>query len=116
MLEFIPIKHGGGVIVDSKPQQKFERPDNCILWGERSDLENFYGSMDLHLFTSKPLNSGDSESMPVVLRESVQSWGMKTICYENSRYDGIYDNNSLVTYLSDDFDTNCDIIREVLGG
>ena len=62
--------------------------------------------MDLHLFTSKPLNSGDSESMPVVLRESVQSWGMKTICYENSRYDGIYDNNSLVTYLSDDFDTN----------
>lgn len=31
MLEFIPIKHGGGVIVDSKPQQKFEKPDNCIL-------------------------------------------------------------------------------------
>jgi len=31
LLEFIPIKHGGGVIVDSKPQQKFEKPDNCIL-------------------------------------------------------------------------------------
>ena len=31
MLEFVPIKHGGGVIVDSKPQQKFEKPDNCIL-------------------------------------------------------------------------------------
>ena len=31
MIEFIPIKHGGGVIVDSKPQQKFEKPDNCIL-------------------------------------------------------------------------------------
>ena len=31
MFDFIPIKHGGGVIVDSKPQQKFEKPDNCIL-------------------------------------------------------------------------------------
>jgi len=31
MFEFVPIKHGGGVIVDSKPQQKFEKPDNCIL-------------------------------------------------------------------------------------
>jgi len=31
VLEFVPIKHGGGVIVDSKPQQKFEKPDNCIL-------------------------------------------------------------------------------------
>lgn len=31
MLEFIPIKHGGGTIVDSKPQQKFEKADNCIL-------------------------------------------------------------------------------------
>ena len=31
MLEFIPIKHGGGQIVDSKPHQKFENPDNCIL-------------------------------------------------------------------------------------
>ena len=31
MLEFVPIKHGGGALVDSKPQQKFENPDNCIL-------------------------------------------------------------------------------------
>ena len=31
MLEFIPIKHGGGTIVDSSPHQKFEKPDNCIL-------------------------------------------------------------------------------------
>ena len=29
--KFIPIKHGGGALTDPKPQQKFEKPDNCIL-------------------------------------------------------------------------------------
>jgi len=29
--KFIPLKHGGGAITDPKPQQKFEKPDNCIL-------------------------------------------------------------------------------------
>ena len=34
MLEFVPIKHGGGVIVDSKPQQKFEKPDEFSDWNK----------------------------------------------------------------------------------
>ena len=31
MLEFIPIKHGGGAVVDSSPHEKFEDPENCIF-------------------------------------------------------------------------------------
>ena len=26
-------------------------PDNCIIWGERPDVEKFYSCMDLFLFT-----------------------------------------------------------------
>ena len=91
------------------------KPENCKLWGERYDVEKFFGSMDLHLFTSRPYQ-GMSESMPVVLRESVQNWGQKTLFYNNPRYDGIYDNEPSVKYLTENFDNNCELIREVLYG
>ena len=31
MLKFFPDKHSGGKVIDPTPQQKFEKPDNCIL-------------------------------------------------------------------------------------
>ena len=31
MFKFIPDKHPGGKLIDPTPQQKFEKPDNCIL-------------------------------------------------------------------------------------
>lgn len=77
-------------------------PDNCTIWGERDDVENFYSCMDLFLFTSKG-NSYDKETNPLSIKEAL-SWNMPTLIYKLDSYQDKFDNK--VTYLSDDFEIN----------
>jgi autotransporter strand-loop-strand O-heptosyltransferase len=72
--------------------------DNCKIWGERSDVDKFYGCMDLLLFTST------SELNPLVPREAL-SWKMDVMMNNLPIYNNEY--NGQVTYLSDNIDRNC---------
>ena len=56
------------------------KPDNCIIWGERTDVENFYSCMDLFLFTSRG-HDGDKETNPLVLKEAV-SWNIPILMHK----------------------------------
>jgi glycosyltransferase involved in cell wall biosynthesis len=40
-------------------------PPNVTIWGERSDVDNFYQAADLFLFCSKG-HDKDKETMPLV--------------------------------------------------
>jgi len=78
---------------------------NCTLWGERSDVDTFYGCMDLLLFTSK------SELMPLVPIEAL-SHGMPVLMYQDSIYGGRFD--GLVEWLGSSVEENSQKVLEIL--
>jgi len=94
-----------GPVVESKT-------DNCIIWGERDDVEKFYQCMDLFCFTSKG-SPEDRETNPIVIKEAL-SWGMKLALRNLEVYMGAYDDNPDVTFLSNDIEENCETISNIL--
>lgn len=70
-------------------------PGNCKIWGERRDTENFYKAADLFYFSSK------WELNPIVIKESL-SFRLPIMMRRLDPYLDSYDNNQLVTYLSED--------------
>ena len=78
------------------------KPENCVIWGERSDVENFYSCMDLFLFTSRG-HAGDKETNPLVLKEAL-SWNIPILMHKIDSYLDKYDKKA--TFLSPDTDLN----------
>jgi hypothetical protein len=72
-------------------------PKNCIIHGERSDVDKFYKACDLFYFTS------NFELNPLSVRESI-SYGLPTFIKNLKNYENSYD--GLVTYISSDLEEN----------
>jgi glycosyltransferase involved in cell wall biosynthesis len=90
-----------------------ELPENCRIWGERSDTDLFYQAADLFVFTST------WELNPIVIKESL-SWKLPILMRRLPPYMSQYDENSLVHYLSKDnlfYDREFNVrkIKEILG-
>lgn len=80
-------------------------PENCILWGEREDIENFYQIADLFYFASKGTN-GDKETSPLVIRESI-NYNVPILIRNLDTYNNMYQNFNNVFYLDkNDLDIN----------
>jgi glycosyltransferase involved in cell wall biosynthesis len=80
-------------------------PSNCLIWGERGDVDKFYQSADLMVFTSK------KETSPLVIREAL-SWKLPCLIYNLPAYKNMYDKFSGVGYLKDgDFKENIKKIK-----
>lgn len=80
-------------------------PSNCLIWGERSDVDKFYQAADLMVFTSK------RETSPLVIREAL-SWKLPCLIYNLPAYKNMYDKFSGVSYLKDgDFKENLKKIK-----
>jgi len=73
------------------------KPSNCIVWGERDDVDMFYSSMDAFLFTSK------RELNPLVVKEAL-AWEMPVIMYNLQSYCGMYDGVDGIHFLENDSD------------
>ena len=84
-------------------------PSNCKWWGERKDTETFYNAMDVFLFTSKGTNN-DKETSPLVLKEAI-GWGMPVLMRRLDVYCGMHDKYTNVKYISNDFDSNLQVIK-----
>lgn len=84
-------------------------PSNCIIWGERNDVEKFYQAADLMIFTSV------METSPLVIRESI-SWKLPCLIYELNAYNGMYNKYSdLVKYLIPNNESkNIELIKDNL--
>jgi glycosyltransferase involved in cell wall biosynthesis len=77
------------------------KPDNVTWWNERTDVDNFYQSMDLFLFTSRG-SANDKETMPLVIREAI-SYQIPLLIYNLEVYQNYFDKFDSVNYL--DFDS-----------
>lgn len=78
-------------------------PENCVVWGERSDVDNFYEACDIFYFAST------FELNPLVVIESL-SWNIPTLMRKIHTYGDKYDNNPNVTYLTNNLLLNYDIL------
>lgn len=83
------------------------KPDNCVIWGERDDVDTFYAASDLFYFSSI------LELNPLSIKEAL-SFNIPCIFRKLHTYLDTYDNNPLVTYLNEDLKLTKRIILEKL--
>lgn len=88
-----------------------DKPENLTWWGERNDVDTFYEAANLFLFTSKG-NSKDKETMPLVIREAL-SWKLPILIYNLEVYQNYFDAYP-VSYLTPDFSSNINLIKNLL--
>lgn len=84
-------------------------PSNVKIWGERSDVDNFYSCMDLFLFTSRGSNN-DKETSPLVIREAI-GHNIPSLIYNLPVYLGMYDKYECINFL--DFDDLYDNTKRI---
>lgn len=90
-----------------------KRTNNCVIWGERSDPERFYGACDIFYFASKPVGA-DKESNPLVIKEAI-AWNLPMLLYDHETYGGAYNGKEGLTFLQDDILENCKTLLTKLG-
>lgn len=83
------------------------KPDNCIVWGERSDVDLFYKASDMFYFSSK------LELNPLSIKEAL-GYGLICILRKLDTYLDTYDSNELVTYIDNDIDFTKKTIIELM--
>jgi predicted O-methyltransferase YrrM len=83
------------------------KPENCVVWGERTDVDTFYAACDMFYFSSK------IELNPLSVKEAL-SYKLPSIFRKLHTYLDTYDNNSLVTYINDDLKLTKRVILETL--
>jgi glycosyltransferase involved in cell wall biosynthesis len=77
-----------------------------VIWGEVSDLDDFYGAMDLFLFSST------METNPLVIKEAL-SWQMPVLMRNLPVYCGEYNNNPLVQFIDENINDTANKILQV---
>lgn len=83
------------------------KPDNCIVWGERQDVDKFYKASDMFYFSSI------LELNPLSIKEAL-GYGLPSIFRKLDTYLDTYDNNEFVRYIDNDLDNTKQIILEKL--
>jgi len=83
------------------------KPENCVIWGERDDVDTFYAACDLFYFSSV------LELNPLSIKEAL-SYKLPCIFRKLHTYLDTYDNNPLVTYINDDLKLTKRILLETL--
>jgi glycosyltransferase involved in cell wall biosynthesis len=79
------------------------KPSNCILHGERQDVDKFYNCADIFLFTSK------LELNPLCVKEAL-GWELPVLMRDLPTYCGRYNG----PFLTDDIDKNIELVRSKL--
>ena len=88
------------------------KPDNCIIWGERSDTNTFIEASDLFLFPSKG-DRGNKELNPIVIKESLECQHLPKLIFNLDVYLNRYDNYHNVFYLTGDINQDTNKVLEL---
>ena len=87
-----------------------KKPENCIVWGERSDTETFLQAADLFLFTSKG-DKGNKELNPLVIKEAAKYKDLPKLMYNLDVYLNKYNQKTDFNLLSGDTLQDVDKIK-----
>ena len=83
------------------------KPENCIVWGERNDADQFMMCCDAFVFPST------FELNPLVVKEAL-SWKMPVMMRRLYTYGDHYDGKENVHYIDDDLNKSEKILKEIL--
>jgi hypothetical protein len=94
-------------------RQENERLKNIMIWGERSDTDDFLKAGDMFLFPSKG-DRGNKELSPLVIKESLEYPELPKLMFNLDVYLNRYNGTENMNYLSGDLQTDADKIVEIL--
>ena len=81
------------------------KPDNCIVWGERDDVDMFLEASDVFFFPSKG-DRGNKELNPIAIKEAMEYDDLIKVMYNLDVYCNKYDNEQMLVYLTGDISTD----------
>lgn len=89
-----------------------KRLENCVIWGERSDVDDFFKCADLFLFPSKG-DRGNKELNPIVIKEALKYRELPKLMYNLDVYLNRYDESPNMNYLTGDLDADANKLLEL---
>jgi glycosyltransferase involved in cell wall biosynthesis len=93
-------------------KQENENLNNVVIWGERSDIDDFMKAADLFLFPSRG-DRGNKELNPIVIKESLEYEELPKLMYNLDVYLNRYNNEPNMNYLTGDLDKDAQKIVEI---
>lgn len=84
--------------------------DNCIVWGERSDIDEFMNAADLFLFPSKG-DRNNKELNPIVIKEAMKYPSLPKLMYNLDVYLDKYEASFLTGDIYEDAKVLIDITK-----
>lgn len=88
------------------------KPNNCMIWGERNDVYDFLQASDLFLFTSKG-DKNNKELNPIAIKEALE-YQIPMMMYNLDVYCGKYNEYTNITFLTGDIDTDINNLKKIL--
>ena len=86
--------------------------DNCIIWGERADTEDFIKASDLFLFTSRG-DRGNKELNPIVIKEAAEYRALPKLIFNLDVYLNRWNGYSDFHYLSGEVFQDAQKVQEL---
>jgi FkbM family methyltransferase len=90
-----------------------DKPDNCIVWGERSDVDTFLQASDLFLFPSKG-DRNNKELNPIAIKEAIK-YKLPMMMFNLDVYCGKYNNDKNIKFMTGDINKDTQILLNTLG-
>jgi FkbM family methyltransferase len=90
-----------------------DEPDNCVVWGERSDVDTFLQASDLFLFPSRG-DRNNKELNPIAIKEAIK-YELPMMMFNLDVYCGKYNDNPKIKFMTGDISQDNDILLEILG-
>jgi FkbM family methyltransferase len=90
-----------------------DKPDNCVVWGERKDVDLFLEASDLFIFPSRG-DKNNKELNPIAIKEAIEH-DVPVLMYNLDVYCGKYDQVENVKFLNGDPEEDSEILMDLLG-
>jgi FkbM family methyltransferase len=90
-----------------------DKPDNCVVWGERSDVDTFLQASDLFLFPSRG-DRNNKELNPIAIKEAIK-YKLPMMMYNLDVYCGKYNDSPKVKFMSGNLKEDTKILLNTLG-
>jgi FkbM family methyltransferase len=88
------------------------KPENCIVWGEKDNVSEFLEASDLFMFPSKG-DRNNKELNPIAIKEAIE-YGIPMMMYNLDVYCGKYDKLPQVKFLNGDIDNDVNNMMDIL--
>jgi len=89
-----------------------DKPNNCVVWGEKSNVDEYLQASDLFLFTSRG-DRNNKELNPIAIKEALE-YQMPMLMFNLDVYCGKYDEYENITYLTGDIEKDTQLILDIV--